>query len=178
MKITKKTLLFAIITPCWVIIAVVGLFFASKNAETLFDPTDALYLAANTPGFSLRVNSILSTALNASLSNVVVHISSKKNCLCQFNAKRHISSVKKAVTDIGKQNANVFIEEVAGLSDIVTSTPAIAVFDYEGELSYFGPYSTGIGCLSGNGSVEPFLDIKSPLGAIVPLESSGCYCAI
>jgi hypothetical protein len=79
---------------------------------------------------------------------------------------------------LSKRNETVYFENIQGLSSILTSTPAIAVFDDLGNLSYLGPYSTGIGCLSGNGTVEPYLDVKSTMGAIVPLESTGCYCRV
>ncbi|MFT6267397.1 MAG: hypothetical protein ACJAVV_000194 [Alphaproteobacteria bacterium] len=164
-----------ITVPLWFMIALIGLFFASKNTEKPFDPAGILYYASNKSDFDLHVNSILFGALNTPLNNVVVHITRSSDCLCQLTATRHIKSVKDTVKYIGKRNVTIYIENIKGLSNILTSTPAVAVFDAQGDLSYLDPYSTGIGCLSGNGSVEPYLDTKSTLGAIVPLESTGCY---
>lgn len=175
MKVSHKALL-VIIVPLWLMISLIGLFYASKSSEKPFDPTYALYYAANQPDFDSQINSMLYGTLHASLNNVVVHITSKSDCLCQLTASRHIKSVKDAVETMGKKNETVYIENIIGLSKILTSTPAIAVFDAQGKLSYLGPYSTGIGCLSSNGTVEPYLAIKNTLGAIIPLESTGCYC--
>jgi hypothetical protein len=176
--LSKKNALLGVIIPLWLIIATVGLLFTSKSTEKPFDPNGALYLASNKPDFDSQVNRLLYGVLHTSLNNVVVHITSNNNCLCQLTATRHIKSVKDAAEYIGKRNETVYIENIQGLSNILTSTPAVAVFDDLGNLSYLGPYSTGIGCLSGNGTVEPYLDVKSTLGAIVPLESTGCYCNV
>jgi len=178
MKTSKKNALLVIVIPLWLLVALGGLFFTSKSSEKPFDPTGALYNASIKPDFDSQINKLLHGALTTSLNNVVVHIKSSDDCLCQLTATRHIKLVKDAVEYIGKKNETVYIEDIKGLSSILTSTPAIAVFDDQGALSYLGPYSTGIGCLSGNGSVEPYLDTKNTLGAIVPLESTGCYCHV
>jgi hypothetical protein len=177
-KVSSKKALLVIIIPLWLIISLIGLFFASKSTEKPFDPTFALYYASIKPDFDSQINDILADALHASLNNVVVHITSNSDCLCQLTASRHIKSVKDAVEHLGKRNETLYIEDITGLSSIITSTPAIAVFDDQGKLSYLGPYSTGIGCLSSNGTVEPYLASKRTLGAIIPLESSGCYCHV
>jgi hypothetical protein len=177
-KISRKNALLVIIIPLWLVLALIGLLFASKSIEKPFDPTGALYYASNKPDFDSQVNSMLYGALHVPLNNVVVHITSHSDCLCQLTASRHIKSVKDAVEYIGKRNETVYIENIKDLSNMLTSTPAIAVFDEQGNLSYLGPYSTGIGCLSSNGTVEPYLDTKSTWGAIVPLESTGCYCYV
>jgi hypothetical protein len=176
-KVSHKALL-VIIVPLWLMISLIGLFYASKSIEKPFDPTYALYYAAIQPDFDSQINNMLFGALHASLNNVVVHITSKSDCLCQLTASRHIKSVKDAVETMGKKNETVYIENIRGLSNILTSTPAIAVFDAQGNLSYLGPYSTGIGCLSSNGTVEPYLASKNTFGAIIPLESTGCYCHV
>jgi len=120
---------------------------------------------------------LISNAIHKSLAKTVVHIISQDSCLCQLTASRHIHEVKGKVSSIGKTNITVNIEDTPGLSDILSSTPAIAVFDDEERLIYLGPYSTMVGCLSGNGTVEPYLDSKAALGAIIPLEATGCYCS-
>ena len=166
------------IIPFWLMISLIGLYYVSESIEKPFDPSYTLHNAANQPDFDAQINNMLHGALHASLNNVVVHITSKSDCLCQLTASRHIKSVKAAVEYMGKKNETVYIENIIGLSNILTSTPAIAVFDDQGKLSYLGPYSTGIGCLSSNGTVEPYLASKNTLGAIIPSDSTGCYCQV
>jgi len=176
--LSKTNVVLAFVIPVWFLTALIGLFFSSKSIEKPFDPSGTLYYAANKPDFDKKVHRILDNALDTSLHNVVVHIASNSGCLCQRSATRHIKSIKDKVESIDKRNISVYIENIDALSVFLTSTPAIAVFDEDSQLSYFGPYSTGIGCLTGNGTVEPYLDTKSTLGAIVPLESTGCYCDV
>lgn len=66
------------------------------------------------------------------------------------------------------------------LADLTPSSPATAILDAEGELAYFGPYSTGALCTSGNGVfAERVLD-QLLLGHN-PQQwntwASGCFCS-
>ena len=176
MRSNTKNLLLGFVILLWLLVAIIGLFFANKSTETPFDPSGNLYYASNQPDFENQVNKLLHSALNTPLKNVAVHITSSKDCLCKLVANRHIKSVKDMVKSIGKTNETVFVEDIIGLSSILSSTPAIAIFDELGKLSYLGPYATGIGCFSGNGTVEPYLATRGTLGAIIPFESTGCYC--
>ncbi len=176
--ISKRNLLLAVTIMVWLIVILIGLLFASKITEKQFDPAGVLYQAANEPDFDGQIKRIFYDFLGASLNNVVVHITSNTDCLCQLTATRHINSVKDTAAYSGKRNETVYIENIKGLSNILPSTPAIVIFDSLGKLSYLGPYSTGIGCLSGNGSVESYLNSKNTAGAIIPLESTGCYCNV
>lgn len=100
----------------------------------------------------------------------MVHIFGEDDCLCQLTASRYIHEVKGKASSFGKTNITVNVE------DILVSRIFIAVFDFEGSLAYLGPYSTFIGCLLGNSKVEPYLDRKATLGAIISLEATCCYC--
>jgi hypothetical protein len=59
----------------------------------------------------------------------------KPAVLCQLTATGHIKSMKDVAECIGKRNKTVYIEKIQGFSSILTSTPAIAVFDDFGNLS-------------------------------------------
>jgi hypothetical protein len=53
----------------------------------------------------------------------------KPAVLCQLTAAGHIKSMKEFAECIGKRNETVYIEKIQGLSSILISTSAIAVFD-------------------------------------------------
>jgi hypothetical protein len=165
-----------VVISLWVTSVIVGLFFASKSTEVPFDFSGSLYSASTQPNFDSDFSLLISAVTNTPLAQTVVHFLSEDSCLCQLVASRHINEVKNQATGFGMTNITVNIEDIPELSDILNSTPAIAIFDYEGNLAYLGPYSTGIGCFSGNGTVEGYLDSKADLGAIIPLEVTGCYC--
>lgn len=176
MHINRTNALLFVVIPVWLIAIIWGLFFASKSIETPFDFSGALYRASAQPLFDNEFSSLIFNALDKELSNAVIHIVSEDDCLCQLVASRHIQEVKEKAAGLGKTNITVNIKDILGLNAILSSTPAIAIFDDKGNLAYLGPYSTGIGCVSGNGTVEPYLDSKATLGAIMPLEATGCYC--
>lgn len=69
------------------------------------------------------------------------------------------------------------IDELPGAAGI-PSSPAVAIWDREGRLAYFGPYSEGAVCTSENSFVEPILEavlagrrVEATHGLAV-----GCFC--
>ena len=63
-------------------------------------------------------------------------------------------------------------------SEYLPASPAVAIWDRQGHLAYFGPYSEGAVCNASNSFVEPI--IKALL-ADRPVQASntlavGCYC--
>jgi len=64
-------------------------------------------------------------------------------------------------------------------SEGLPASPALAIWDRQGRLAYFGPYSEGATCTSANSFVEPVLDalLKGrPVRAGGTL-AEGCFCA-
>ncbi|KPA92283.1 hypothetical protein PF66_00959 [Pseudomonas asplenii] len=60
----------------------------------------------------------------------------------------------------------------------LTVSPAVAIWDRNGQLAYFGPYSQGATCNSGNSFIEPILLALSegrPVHATHNM-AVGCYC--
>jgi hypothetical protein len=60
----------------------------------------------------------------------------------------------------------------------ITASPAVAIWDRDGKLAYFGPYSEGLTCNSSNSFIEPILQA---LSAGRPVDAThtmavGCYC--
>jgi hypothetical protein len=73
------------------------------------------------------------------------------------------------------------IQPLSGLpgADRITSSPAVAIWDRQGKLAYFGPYSEGLVCNSKNSFIEPIvLALKSnrPVRATHTM-AVGCYCS-
>ncbi len=58
------------------------------------------------------------------------------------------------------------------------ASPAVAIWDTQGNLAYFGPYSEGATCNASNSFIEPVLQAlieKRPVNATQTL-ASGCFC--
>ena len=58
------------------------------------------------------------------------------------------------------------------------ASPAVAIWDHEGRLAYFGPYSEGAVCTSSNSFIEPILEALAdgrPVSAGNTL-AVGCFC--
>jgi hypothetical protein len=63
-------------------------------------------------------------------------------------------------------------------SEMIPVSPAVAIWDREGRLAYFGPYSEGATCTSSNSFIEPILDALAdgrPVSASNTL-AVGCFC--
>lgn len=60
----------------------------------------------------------------------------------------------------------------------IPASPAVGIWDAQGQLAYFGPYSEGAVCTSANSFIEPVLDALlegRPVRAPQTL-ASGCFC--
>lgn len=69
------------------------------------------------------------------------------------------------------------LAELPGAAQVPAS-PAVAIWDKNGQLAYFGPYSEGLTCNSSNSFIEPILDA---LASDRPVNASntlavGCFC--
>lgn len=60
----------------------------------------------------------------------------------------------------------------------ITSSPAVAIWDRQGKLAYFGPYSEGLVCNSQNSFVEPILQALKAGRSVDATHTLavGCYC--
>lgn len=62
--------------------------------------------------------------------------------------------------------------------DAVPATPSVAVWSADGELAYFGPYSSGLLCSLGDGFAETILD-QLQAGQhpqVINTTGVGCFC--
>lgn len=69
---------------------------------------------------------------------------------------------------------------LAGLSGSagLPASPAVAIWDRQGQLAYFGPYSEGLTCNSSNSFIEPILEALAE-GRRVAAGNTlavGCFC--
>lgn len=60
----------------------------------------------------------------------------------------------------------------------IPASPAVAIWDRNGKLAYFGPYSEGLTCNSNNSFIEPILQALSEGRAVNATHTLavGCYC--
>ena len=69
------------------------------------------------------------------------------------------------------------IDELPGSANLPAS-PAVAIWDKQGQLAYFGPYSEGLTCNSSNSFIEPILEALAA-GRRVDASNTlavGCFC--
>ena len=58
------------------------------------------------------------------------------------------------------------------------ASPAVAIWDQQGRLAYFGPYSEGLTCNSSNSFIEPILEALAA-GRTIDASNTlalGCFC--
>ena len=63
-------------------------------------------------------------------------------------------------------------------SEQLPASPAVAIWDQQGRLAYFGPYSEGAVCTSSNSFIEPVLDalLQGRAVAAANTLAAGCFC--
>ena len=116
-------------------------------------------------------------------------------CPCNVGNQQHLSelvehyggaqgvdfySVQKPGTHGQLPSTLDAIKPLASLpgAERITASPAVAIWDREGRLAYFGPYSEGATCNSGNSFIEPILKALSAGRAVNATHTMavGCYC--
>ncbi|WP_396588750.1 DUF6436 domain-containing protein [Bermanella sp. R86510] len=98
-----------------------------------------------------------------------------KGCRCTTYQDTHISEL----APILKNTTQVVInrEQLINL-ELAITTPSVAIWDEDGEMAYFGPYSSGVVCGEGTGFVERTLTALQQ--GINPswlyTQGVGCFC--
>lgn len=69
------------------------------------------------------------------------------------------------------------LEHLPG-AEQVPASPAVAIWDRNGKLAYFGPYSEGLTCNSSNSFIEPILQALQEERTVSATHTLavGCYC--
>ncbi|SHL37312.1 DUF6436 domain-containing protein [Phytopseudomonas punonensis] len=115
-------------------------------------------------------------------------------CPCNVGNQQHLGELLTRYAERGVQFYSVqkpgsvgklpqalsALQPLAGLdgSENLPASPAVAIWDKHGELAYFGAYSSGFTCTSGNSFVEPLLDALLD-GRKVRADNNlanGCFC--
>ncbi|QKE65394.1 thiol-disulfide isomerase [Aquipseudomonas campi] len=115
-------------------------------------------------------------------------------CPCNVGNQQHLAEllqtyVPRGVQFYGLQKAGSqgqlpedlrALQPLAALagSEQLPASPAVAIWDQQGNLAYFGPYSEGAQCTSSNSFIEPILEALSA-GRPVRADSNlavGCFC--
>ena len=115
-------------------------------------------------------------------------------CPCNVGNQQHLGELVQAYAPRGVQfyavqkagsqghlPANLqALQPLAGVagSEGLPASPAVAIWDREGRLAYFGPYSEGALCTSSNSFIEPILEALAA-GRPVRAQSNlavGCFC--
>ena len=72
------------------------------------------------------------------------------------------------------------LESLPGLpgSDQLPASPAVAIWDQQGNLAYFGPYSEGVTCNASNSFIEPILAALLDGRPVTTTQTLavGCFC--
>lgn len=90
-------------------------------------------------------------------------------------------SVRKAGTEGRLPDHLQALQALSALpgSESLPASPAVAIWNQQGELAYFGPYSEGALCTSSNSFIEPILEALVA-GRRVQADGGlavGCFCS-
>lgn len=115
-------------------------------------------------------------------------------CPCNIGNQQHLAELVAHFAPLGVSFYAVQKPATQGqlpdlLSNITTlrlppgaeqlpASPAVAIWDQQGRLAYFGPYSEGATCTASNSFIEPVLEAllnEQPVHATQTL-ASGCFC--
>jgi len=182
---TRKTLLGLILVALWLVAMAVAFWWFEGRYLRPFDQRAAVFSG---------VNLQLPAALAGEGHIRLVHFWDPA-CPCNVGNQQHLAEllerygqrgvdfyrVRKPGSE-GNLPANLqALREIEALpgSEQLPASPAVAIWDRQGRLAYFGPYSEGLTCNSANSFIEPVLEA---LMAGRPVEASntlavGCFCA-
>jgi hypothetical protein len=105
----------------------------------------------------------------------VVHFTDQA-CACSSYSRAHIEDLQGILT----QTEQFTLSSLDSITDKISipATPSVAVWDQQGELAYFGPYSGGAVCGEGSDFVSRVVDElnqhRNPKW--INMLGIGCYC--
>lgn len=169
---------YAVCGVIWFLTVMALLFNYATDSQITFDQTGNLAELSARPQFAAELTEAIPWQ-NLQNAARVVHFT-QQHCRCNWIAQPHIDSVQRLAGENGYQNVEVVIDSNQNIAEYVPSTPAVAVYNAAGQLSYFGPYSSGYRCSPGKGLVERFIEnsVSDKYGATVISQVMGCYCPV
>ena len=165
-----------ILTIVWVALLLLGLAFIPIYKQVDFDPESRLLMLSMDVEFDQSFVQKMTHKLEV-VNSTIVHFTSD-DCVCDSFAERHHFRFEKLLGEQGYISHTINIEANSELASRLPATPAVAIFDEQGQLSYLGPYAAGMGCFAGPGFVEQIVNyvLAEPAGAWVNSDNTGCYC--
>lgn len=107
-------------------------------------------------------------------------------CACNRFSLPHIADIERTYPDVlfqrvysdNRKKKDLQIDIPQSLVESVPASPAVMIFDQQGKVAYFGPYTDDVFCGEGNDFVEKMLKILG-MGynpEWVNLFGFGCFC--
>ena len=160
----------------WFFAALFALAFFASVKLSAFDPEQILLNKSANLNFDADFVQAFTKHYNVT-PNTVFHFSAA-DCDCSSVAQEHVGSVSALAESNQYKNQNITLTIDEPLAQYIPSTPAVAVVNSNGKLSYLGPYSAGYSCSVGSGIVERFIANKAGItpGATIVTDTLGCYC--
>ncbi|SDU32385.1 hypothetical protein SAMN05216296_3077 [Pseudomonas pohangensis] len=184
MSVPRKNLLITAFALCWLSALLAALWWYQNRYIRPFELRSELFSAAE-------------LALPAELAGPgpirLVHFWDPA-CPCNVGNQQHLAELVAHYAALGVSFHAVQKPGTKGqlpelLSNIpvlalppgagqIPASPAVAIWDQQGRLAYFGPYSEGATCNASNSFIEPVLQALldgRPVNATQTL-ASGCFC--
>jgi len=105
----------------------------------------------------------------------VIHFTDS-SCPCSRYSREHISNLQPVLVSSQQYEVSPQDKLVIGIS--IPATPSVAVWDEQGKLAYFGPYSSGAVCGRGTDFVTRVIsELKQKNNPEwINMVGVGCYC--
>lgn len=179
-----KKILICLIAGLWLLAMLAALWWFQSRYIRPFDERAVVF-----DGATLR----LPDALLGSDRIKLVHFWDPA-CPCNAGNQAHLAELIKRYRELGVDfhavqkpgSSGRLPETLASLQMLASlpgsrqlpSSPAVAIWDRDGQLAYFGPYSAGLTCNSSNSFIEPVLEAVLA-GRTVRNTNAlavGCFC--
>ena len=184
LRLSRKNLLIALLALAWLAgMALAYRWFETRYLRT-FDERAAVFSGAELQ---------LPTELSGPGAIRLVHFWDP-GCPCNVGNQQHLGELVEQFAPRGVQFYAVQkagsegrlpdnLQQLQPLpalpgSESLAASPAVAIWDQQGQLAYFGPYSEGALCTSSNSFIEPILE-ELVAGRPVRADSNlavGCFC--
>lgn len=172
-----KSKVIALAVCCWALILLFFIVYFANTQGKYFDQQGELAYAASSMNYEADFIAAL-LKQKISLNNTVIHFY-QDDCFCKLIATPHINAIKKLAQANTMVNNSINVNDLPRAAEFVPATPAVAVFDEQAQLRYFGPYASGMYCAGKKGLVEDFIPASDrSLGAAILTDASGCYCQL
>ncbi|MEQ3639190.1 MAG: DUF6436 domain-containing protein [Alteromonas sp.] len=142
-----------------------------------FDPDGILLHQSTSPTFDSELTQLLKSSNVPSAS--IIHIGSSESCYCETLTAPHQTQLLNRLGESQYSVVDIALDSVKGLSNIITTVPALIVIDESYQLRYVGPYATGYGCFTGKNLVDQVVSYTHQFpynGAIINSDATGCFC--